>query len=70
MEIVHHATGERFITFAEEGAAGEVMAPRVRAGDLVSILSWGWLHDGQTLGHTAKLVTVDPSNHVVAIVES
>jgi len=69
VEIVHHATGERFVTFAEEASSGEVIAPRVRAGDVISIVSWGWLHDGQTLAHTAKIVTVDAANHLVALTE-
>lgn len=70
VEIVHHATAQRFITFAEEGEAGEVSVPRVRAGDTISILSWGTMHDGQTLAHRAKLVTLDASNRVVALVET
>jgi aspartate 1-decarboxylase len=67
VEVVNHATGERVATFAEAGASGEVSAPRMRAGDVVSIFSWGVLHDGQTLNHTAKLVTLDASNRVVAV---
>lgn len=69
VEIVNHATGERVITFAEEAGAGEVHAPRMRAGDVVSIVSWGSMHDGQTLNHAAKIVTVDEKNAVTAIVE-
>jgi len=67
VEVVNHATGERVTTFAEAGASGEVCAPRMRAGDVVSVLSWGVMHDGQTLNHTAKLVTLDASNRVVAV---
>ena len=72
VEIVNHATGERFVTFAEEGAegSGEVAVGRMRAGDVVSVISWGWLHDGQTLGHRAKLVTVDGRNAVVSLAET
>jgi aspartate 1-decarboxylase len=40
---------------------------RVRAGDVVSIVSWGWLHDGQTLAHKAKIVTVDAQNRLLGI---
>ena len=69
VEIVNHATGERVTSFAEEGGAGEVHAPRMRVGDVISILSWGLLHDGQTLTHTAKVVTLDASNHVIAVHE-
>ena len=69
VEIVHHATAQRFVTFAEEGTAGEVSVPRVRVGDVISIVSWGVMHDGQTLGHKARLVTVDAANAVIALVE-
>ena len=34
----------------------------LRAGDRVSILAFGFLHDGQTLTHTARIVTVDGRN--------
>jgi aspartate 1-decarboxylase len=67
VEVVNHATGERVTTFAEAGASGEISAPGMRAGDVVSVLSWGLMHDGQTLNHTAKLVTLDASNRVIAV---
>jgi aspartate 1-decarboxylase len=72
VEIVNHATGERFVTFAEPGAegSGDVAVGRMRAGDVVSVVSWGWLHDGQTLAHRAKLVTVDDRNAVVSLAET
>ncbi|HYR28448.1 MAG TPA: aspartate 1-decarboxylase [Thermoanaerobaculia bacterium] len=69
VEIVNHATGERVVTFAEEAASGEVHAPRMRTGDVVSIVAFGVLHDGQTLNHSAKIVTVDAKNGVTAIIE-
>jgi aspartate 1-decarboxylase len=69
VEIVNHATAERVVTFAEEAGSGEVHAPRMRAGDVVSIVSWGVMHDGQTLNHSAKIVTVDEKNVVTAISE-
>jgi aspartate 1-decarboxylase len=70
VELVNHATNEHFTTFAELGADGEVTAPRVRAGDTISILSWGLMHDGQTLAHRATLVTLDGANRVVAVEET
>ena len=70
VELVNHATGERVTTFAEEAAAGEVHAPRMRAGDVISIVSWGVLHDGQTLNHSAKIVTLDPKNTILSLVET
>jgi aspartate 1-decarboxylase len=70
VELVDHETGERLTTFAEIGADGEVVAPRVRAGDVISIVAWGVLHDGQTLNHRATIVTLDPDNHVIAVTEA
>jgi|SRR5215203_3335315 len=71
VEVVHHATGNRVVTFAENGeeGSGDIVVPHGRAGDAVSILSWGMLHDGQTLAHRAKLVTLDASNRIVALTE-
>ena len=71
VEVVHHATGHRASMFAENGqeGSGELVVPHARAGDAVSILSWGLLHDGQTLAHRAKLVTLDGSNRIVALTE-
>lgn len=70
VELVNHATNQRFTTFAEPGTGGEVTAPAVRTGDTISILSWGLMHDGQTLAHKATLVTLDATNRVVAVEEA
>ena len=75
VEIVNLATGRRFITWVEEGGEGEVRIHagsehQVRRGDVVSIISHGLLHDGQTLNHQAKVITVDGKNRIVAIVAS
>ena len=69
VEIVNHTTGDRFTTFAERAGSGEVLVPRVRAGDVVSVLAWGTMHDGQTLNHTARIVTLDASNRVLSASE-
>ena len=71
VEIVNHASGERFTTFVEPAAEGSgEVAVRMRGGDVVSIVSWGWLHDGQTLGHRATLVTLGAGNEVTVIEQS
>jgi aspartate 1-decarboxylase len=72
VEIVNVATGARFTTFAEAGeeGSGEVRVHRVRAGDLVGILSWGLLHDGQTLTHRVMLASVDARNQIVSLSET
>lgn len=77
VEVVSLGTGERFTTFIEEAGegSGEVMVHggeqhHVRTGDVISILSWGLLHDGQILTHRAKLIELDASNRIVALLES
>ena len=71
VEVVNHASGERVVTFVEvaDEGSGEV-AVKMRAGDRVSIVSWGMLHDEQTLAHRATVVTLDAQNHVVALTEA
>jgi aspartate 1-decarboxylase len=69
VELVNHATNERFLTFAEPGGDKEVSAPRMRAGDVISIVAWGVMHDGQTLAHRATIVSLDEANVVVAVSE-
>jgi len=47
-----------------------VLNPRAgRAGDIISILSYGTLHDGQTLAHRAKVITLDAANRIVSLTE-
>jgi aspartate 1-decarboxylase len=73
VEVVNVATGERFTTFVEAAAegSGEVRVHgHARVGDAISILCWGFLHEGQTLVHRAKVVTVDGKNKVVSLLES
>ena len=76
VEIVNTSTGVRWHSWAMPGSegTGEVrvrsgQAEHARAGDLVSIVSYGLLHDGQTLGHKAKVLTLDAANRVVSLVE-
>jgi aspartate 1-decarboxylase len=69
VEIVNAATGARLSAWVEEGASGEVRLPQMRAGDVITIVSHGFLHDGQTLGHKVRVVTVGPKNDVVSIGE-
>ena len=46
------------------------MALRMREGDRISVVSWGLLHDGQTLAHKANIVTLDAQNRVIAVAET
>jgi aspartate 1-decarboxylase len=77
VEVINLATGDRFRTWAEEApeGSGEVrvhggLKHPVRSGDTISIVVYGLLHDGQTIGHRARVVTVDAKNAVVAITET
>lgn len=69
VEILNIATGHRFTTYVEPGIAGEVRVHGGRSGDIVSVLCYGTLHDGQTLTHRAKVITLDGSNAIVSLVE-
>ena len=76
VDIVNVETGDRFTTWADAGidGSGEVRvhaggAHHVRAGDVISIVAYGLLHDGQTLPHKLRAVTVGEKNVVLSIVE-
>ena len=69
VEIVNVATGARFSTWVEEGASGEVRVSQASVGDVVTIVSHGLLHDGQTIGHKVRIVMAGPKNEVVSIGE-
>ena len=70
VEVVNVSTGARFMTWVEEGAAGDVCIAHVRAGDMITIVSHGLLHDGQTLTHKVRVVVVDAHNRVLTLTES
>jgi aspartate 1-decarboxylase len=70
IEVVNEATGARHATWVEEGEAGELRVPHMRAGDKVTIASLGLLHDGQTLAHKTRLITLGPKNELISIDES
>jgi aspartate 1-decarboxylase len=71
VEIVNLATGARFRTWIEEAAeaSGEVHAPGARAGDRITIVAYTMLHEGQTLGHKVRVVTVNEKNAPIAVEE-
>ena len=76
VEVVNLATGTSFTTWIEAAPAGsgEVRLHAgsetpLRRGDLISIASFIALHEGQTLAHTARFVTLDADNRVVEVLE-
>ena len=77
VEVINLTSGERFRTWAEPGeeGSGEVrlhagVRNPMRVGDLITIACFGLLHDGQTLGHHARIVTLDGHNRVIAAEEA
>ena len=71
VEIINDTTGERFRAWVEAApeGSGEV-AVRARQGDVVSIAAFVTLHEGQTLAHKPRVVTLDEKNRVLAATES
>jgi len=72
VEMVNETTGARYRTWIEESAegSGEVAVPTgARAGDTISIHSYVTLHEGQTLGHQPRVVTLGPQNRLLSAVE-
>jgi len=71
VEIVNETTGEHFRTWVEEAPEGSgEIAVRARQGDVVTIVAYVALHEGQTLAHKPRTVTLDESNRVVAVAET
>ena len=77
VEIVNIETGARWMSWVEPSAegSGEIRVQtgsdhHVRRGDLITIVSYGLLHDGQTLAHKARVLTLDGGNRVVMLSEN
>ncbi len=67
VEIVNHTTGAHLRTWIEEAAegSGEVrMHSGARPGDVITIVCYGMLHEGQTLDHQARVIRLDPHNRL------
>jgi len=76
VEVINVATGERFWTWIEPAAegGGEVAVHAgtrspVRTGDTVSIMAFVMFHEGQTLAHKPRIVTLGTNNQVVSVSE-
>jgi aspartate 1-decarboxylase len=73
VEVVNVSTGERFRTWVEpaQEGSGEVALhvgsrSPIRTGDTISILSFASFHEGQTLAHKPRIVTLGANNRVVS----
>ena len=63
---------EHFQTWIEPGVegSGEVhVHTGARKGDVISIVAFTHLHEGQTVAHKPKFVTLDVKNAVVSVTE-
>lgn len=76
VDVVNLATGIRMQTWVEPAppGSGEVSLHagsenRMRPGDRISINAFVLLHEGQTLAHTARFVTLDAGNRVIEAIE-
>jgi aspartate 1-decarboxylase len=76
VDVVNTITGERFRTWVEPAAEGSCEVAMhagsrspVRTGDTISILSFATFHEGQTLAHKPRIVTLGADNHVVSVGE-
>ena len=76
VDVVVLATGGRFRSVAVASAcgSGEVAVATgernpVRTGDRVAIQAFGYLHDGQTIAHAARVVTVGARNELLDAAE-
>jgi aspartate 1-decarboxylase len=76
VEVINVGTGERFWTWIEPApeGSGEVAVHTgtrspVRIGDTISILSFATFHEGQTLDHRPRMVTLGANNQVVSVGE-
>ena len=70
VEIVIRSSGAHLRTWIEPAAAGsgEVRMPSgVTPGEVITIVCYGMLHDGQTVDHKPRVVRLDPHNRLLAV---
>ena len=68
VEIVNQTTGARLRTWIEAAAegSGEVRMQGAKPGDIITIVCYGMLHEGQTLDHKARVIRLDPQNRLLS----
>jgi aspartate 1-decarboxylase len=69
VEIVNQTTGAHLRTWIEAAAegSGEVRVPSgAKASDIITIVCYGMLHEGQTLDHKARVIRLDPHNRLLS----
>ena len=70
------SSGSQLESFVTEGRADGstlvahgALARLLRAGDVINILSYGLLHEGQMLDHRPRIVVVDAANRALSVTE-
>ena len=68
VEVVNQTTGAHVHTWIEAGAegSGEVRMEGAKPGDVITIVCYGMLHEGQTLDHKARVIRLDPQNRLLS----
>ena len=68
VEIVNQTTGVHLRTWIEAAAegSGEVRMQGAKPGDVITIVCYGMLHEGQTLDHKARVIRLDPQNRLLS----
>ena len=69
VEIVNQTTGAHLRTWIEAAAegSGEVrMHAGAKPGDVITIVCYGMLHEGQTLDHKARVIRLDAQNRLLS----
>jgi len=72
VEVINSGSRERFQAWLEPGVegSGEVRVHSgARVGDTIAIVAFSHLHEGQTVAHKPKIVTLDKTNKVVSVTE-
>ncbi len=76
VQVISVATGERLWTWIEPAPEGSGQVSLhagsrspFRSGDMISILAFVTFHEGQTLSHKPRIVTLGENNQVVSVGE-
>ena len=70
VDVINVATRQRFQTWVEplaEGSGDVVVHDLAKKGEAIAIVAFAHLHEGQTLTHAPKFVTLDENNHVIRV---
>lgn len=68
VEVMNQTTGAHSRAWVEPAAegSGEVRIQGAKPGDVITIVCYGMLHEGQTLDHKARVIRLDPQNRLLS----